>query len=105
MMCLASQDSALKICKTDSSGETLLQPTGNSRLEKWVISVRYYVYNEMIKLVPMKVPVRKYSDVDWIRQAKNTELTCICTNVLFFSHTSTTVFTISCCKRKTHSVN
>ena len=60
---------------TDGSGETLLQPTGNPRLQKCVISIQSYVYNEMIKLLPMKVPVKKYSDVDWIRQAKNTELT------------------------------
>jgi len=33
------------------------------------------VYNEMFALFPMKVPVKKYSDVDWIRQAKKTELT------------------------------
>jgi len=61
---------------TDSSGETLLQPTGNSSLQKCIISIQSYVYNEMIKLLLMKVPVKKYSDVDWIRQAKNTELTC-----------------------------
>jgi hypothetical protein len=29
---------------------------------------------EMIRLLPMKVPVKKYSDVDWIRQAKTMEL-------------------------------
>ena len=63
---------------TDSSVETLVQPTGNSRLQKCVISIRSYVYNEMIKLFPMKVPGKKYSGVDWIRQAKNTELTCDC---------------------------
>jgi len=40
----------------------------------------------MIKLFLMKVPIKKYSDVDWIRQAKNMELTCICSIVLFVSH-------------------
>ena len=70
--------------KTDSSGETLLQPTGNSRLQKCVISIQSYVYNEMIKLLPMKVPVKKYSDVDWIRQTTNTELTSICASSLAY---------------------
>jgi hypothetical protein len=96
---------------TDSSGETLLQPTGNSRLQKCVISIQSYVYNEMIKLLPMKVPVKKYSYVDWIRQAKNTELT-------FGSGSSIAAISLSCislcrlsvrnksrCKRKTHWVN
>ena len=36
------------------------------------------VYNEMITLFATKVSVKKYSDVDWIRQAKNTELTSNC---------------------------
>ena len=53
---------------TDSSGETLLQPTGNSRLQKYVILIQSYVYNEMITLFPIKVPVKKYSNLDWIRQ-------------------------------------
>jgi len=87
---------------TLSSGETLLQPTGNSILQKGVISVQSYVYNEMIKLFPMNVPVKKYSDVDWIRQTKNMELTCISSIVLLvLSHRSRTVFNISCCKIKT----
>jgi len=74
----------------------------NSRLEKWVISVRYYVYNEMIKLVPMKVPVRKYSDVDWRRQVKNTELTrSFIIPSRYFTHSPLIVLN-SCCKRNTH---
>jgi hypothetical protein len=80
--------------KTDSSGETLLQPTGNSRLQKRVISIQSYVYNEMIKHFSMKMPVKKYSDVEWIRQAKNTELT-------LSSLSSLSLFFRSCCKRKT----
>jgi len=63
---------------TDSSGETVLQPTGNCRLKKCVISILSYVYNAMITLFPVKVPVKKYSDVDWIRHAKKTEITCAC---------------------------
>ena len=49
---------------TDSSGGNLLQPTGNLRLKKCVISIQSYVYNEMITLFPMKVPVKEKSDVD-----------------------------------------
>jgi len=43
------------------------------------VSYQYnLVYNEMIRLFPMKVPVKNYNDVDWFRQAKNTEFTCSC---------------------------
>jgi len=70
---------------TDCSGETLFQPTGNSRLKKCVISIQSYVYNEMIKLFPMKVPVRKYSDVDSIRQAKTQNSPASLTSSVFAS--------------------
>ena len=91
---------------TDSSGETLLQPTGNPRLKKCIISTQSYVYNEMIRLFPMKVPVKNYSDVDWFRQVKNTELTPSC--IISCSWSWRTFFLLSknCrCKRKTHWVN
>jgi hypothetical protein len=59
----------------DSSGQNLLQPTGNSRLQKMRQSIQSYDYSEMITFFPMKVPVNKYSGVDSITVAKNTEHT------------------------------
>jgi hypothetical protein len=91
---------------TDSSGEILLQPTGNSTLQKCVISIQSYVCNEMITFFPMTVPVKKYSDVDWIRQAKNTELTCSCSISCLWPLRSFLILSeTSRCKRKTHWVN
>jgi hypothetical protein len=43
--------------------------------EQYVILIQSYDYSEMITLFPIKVPVKKYSNLDWIRQAKNTDLT------------------------------
>ena len=91
---------------TDSSGESLLQPTGKPRLQKCVISTQSYVYNEMFRLFPMKVPVKNYSDVDWFRQVTNTELTCcsiIC--CMQFWRTCFIFCENSRCKRKTHRVS
>jgi len=55
----------------------------------------------MIRLFPMKVPFKNYSDVDWFRQVKNTELTRSCfisrswISRIFF------IFSRNCrCKRK-----
>jgi len=47
--------------ETDSSGETRLQLTENSNLQKCIISIQPSVYSEMIRLFPMKVPVKKFS--------------------------------------------
>jgi len=86
---------------TDSSGETLLQPTGNSRLQKYVILIQSYVYNEMITLFPIKVPVKKYSNLDWIRQAKNTDLTSRSVSFSWMSWRSFLIFCFSpLCKKK-----
>ena len=91
--------------KTDSSEETLLQPTGNSILQKCVILIQSYVFNEMIRLFPVKVPVKNYNDVDWFKQAKNTELTCNCLTCLWFSSALLILSKRSHCKRKTHWVS
>ena len=57
-------------------------------------------------LFPMKVPVKKYSDVDCIRQAKNTELTSISFNLCMWSLRSFFIFRVSfLCKRRTHWVS
>jgi hypothetical protein len=78
----------------------------NPDLKKCLISVQSYVYNEMITLFPMKVPVKKYSDVDWIRQAKNTELTFSSFSACWWSRHSFFIFLVSCrCKRRTHWVS
>jgi len=59
----------------------------------------------MIKLLFMKVPVKKYSDVDWMRQTKDTELTRrFFISSRNFMESPRIVFN-SFCKRKTHSVN
>ena len=89
----------------DSSGETLVQPMGNSRLQKCFISIQSFVYIDMIRLFPVKVRVKKSSDVNWIWQAKNTELTCICA-ICWLCTLSVFIFCKSSpCKRKTHCVN
>jgi hypothetical protein len=49
--------------------------------KKYVILIQSYVYNEMIMVFPIKVPVKKYSNLDWIRQAKNTDLTSSCFSI------------------------
>ena len=63
---------------TDSSGEILVDANGKLQTSKMRHINTVLCYNEMIRLFPLKVPVKNYSDVDWIRQAKNTELTCSC---------------------------
>ena len=89
----------------DSSGETLVQPMGNSRLQKCFIPIQSFVYIDMIRLFPVKVRVKKSSDVNWIWQAKNMELTCICA-ICWLCTLSVFIFCKSSpCKRKTHCVN
>ena len=91
---------------TASSEDTFLQPTGNSRLKKCVISIQSYVYNEMIRLFPMKLPVKNYSDVDWFRQAKNTELTRCCIICCLWLWQTFLILCMNCrCKRKTHWIS
>jgi hypothetical protein len=91
--------------RTDSSGETQLPRMLNCRLKKCFTSIQCFVYMEMIRLLPVKVPVKKSSVMNWILQAKNTELTCICaiwwlcTALLFFIFCRS-----SSCKRKSHWV-
>jgi len=49
----------------------------------------------------MKVPVKKYSVMDWIRNAKNTELTRSCVIFcLWFLSSLSILFKNSRCKRK-----
>ena len=91
--------------RTDSSGETLVQPMGNSRLQKCFIPIQSFVYIDMIRLFPVKVRVKKSSDVNWIWQAKNMELTCICAIWWLCTSLSVLIFCKnSRCKRKTHWV-
>jgi len=49
---------------TGSSGDTLLQQRETPDLKKCIISIQSYVDNEIIRLFPMKVPLKNYSDVD-----------------------------------------
>ena len=68
---------------------------------KSVISIESYVYKEMIRLFPMKVPVQNYNDVDWFRQAKNTELTCACNTFSLWFLSAVLILCKRCrCKRK-----
>ena len=89
---------------TDSSRETLLQPTRNPGLKKCVISTESYVYNEMNRLFRMKVPVKNYSNVHWFRQVKNTELTRSCIMSSSWSWRYSLIFSVNCRKRKTYWV-
>ena len=61
---------------TDSSGETLVAANGKLQTSNVRHINTVLCYNEMIQPFPLKVPNKNYSDVDWIRQAKNMELTC-----------------------------
>ena len=91
--------------RTDSSGETVLQPTGNCRLQKCFISTQSFVYMEIIRLIAVKVQVKECSDVNWIWQAKNMELTCSCVSWWLCTSLSVLIFCKnSRCKRKTHWV-
>ena len=66
------------LSKELTAQETVLQPTGNCRLQKSFISTQSFVYMEIIRLIAVKVQVKESSDVNWIWQAKNMELTCSC---------------------------
>ena len=92
---------------TDSSGETLVATNGKLQTSSNMPHIDTVLcYNEMIRLFPLKVPNKNYSDVDWIRQAKNTELTCSSiTFRLWFCSALLILCERSRCKRKRHWVN
>ena len=59
----------------------------------------------MIRLFPMKMPVKNYSDVDWFKQVKNTELTRSCIISVLCSWRTFLIVSKNCrCKRKTHEL-
>ena len=89
--------------RTDSSGETVLQPTGNCRLQKCFISTQSFVYMEIIRLIPVKVQVKDSSDVNWIGQAKNMEVTCSCVNWWLCTSLSVLSFQRTLAAREKHT--
>jgi hypothetical protein len=72
-------------------------------LKKYVISIQSYVYNEMITFFPIKVSVKKYSNLDCIRQAKNTYLTSSTASFWLKSRRSFRSFSLRCRCKKTHT--
>jgi len=60
----------------------------------------------MNRLFRMKVPVKNYSDVDWFRQFKNTELTHSCNISCLWLWRNFLILSRNCrCKKKTHWVS
>ncbi len=93
------------ICSYPNLSEELIaqeRPCCSQR-EKCFMSTQSFVYMEIIRLIAVKVQVKESSDVNWIWQAKNMELTCSCVNWWLCTSLSFFIFcNSSLCKRKTH---